>query len=93
MEAAVVVTYRCNANCHMCNTWQFPRDLEDEITPRRPAYSPRISSSPTSPAESLSCATDIEEIVEVVAPKADRVVISTNGYFTDRVVALAKTYP
>ena len=35
MEAAVIITYRCNARCHMCNTWQFPTRQEDEISPRK----------------------------------------------------------
>ena len=32
-EGIVVVTYRCNAKCHMCNTWQYPSKPEDEIKP------------------------------------------------------------
>ena len=36
---------------------------------------------------------DLADIVEVVAPKARRVVVSTNGYFTDRVLDLARRFP
>ena len=29
--ASIIVTYRCNAKCHMCNTWKHPTKKEDEI--------------------------------------------------------------
>lgn len=35
---------------------------------------------------------DLEEIVNIVKPKCDRICISTNGYFTERIVALAKKF-
>jgi hypothetical protein len=33
MEGILVATYRCNARCHMCNTWQFPSTPEQEMAP------------------------------------------------------------
>ena len=36
---------------------------------------------------------DLAEIVEVAFRKAPRVVISTSGWFEDRVIALAKRFP
>jgi MoaA/NifB/PqqE/SkfB family radical SAM enzyme len=36
---------------------------------------------------------DIEEIVKVVLKKSKRVVISTNGYFTSKIIKLAKKIP
>jgi len=36
---------------------------------------------------------DIEEIVNVVKRKTQRLVISTNGFFTDRIVSLAQKHP
>jgi MoaA/NifB/PqqE/SkfB family radical SAM enzyme len=37
--------------------------------------------------------TDIHDLVEVVTKKAERVVVSTNGYYTERVLSLARRYP
>lgn len=36
---------------------------------------------------------DIPDIVEVLLKKTNRIVISTNGYFTDRIINLCKQYP
>ena len=37
--------------------------------------------------------TDIKDIVRELMKKSDRIVISTNGFFTDRIVDLAKEFP
>lgn len=36
---------------------------------------------------------DLQEIVELLRKKARRIVISTNGYFTGRIISLCKRYP
>ena len=36
---------------------------------------------------------DIADIVRELYKKSDRIVISTNGYFTDRIIALCKEFP
>ena len=36
---------------------------------------------------------DLEEVVEELYKKSDRIVISTNGFFTDRILKLAKRFP
>jgi len=37
--------------------------------------------------------TDLKEIVRELYKKSDRIVISTNGFFTDRIIDLAKEFP
>ncbi len=37
--------------------------------------------------------TDLNDIVRELYKKSDRIVISTNGFFTDRIIALAKEFP
>ena len=37
--------------------------------------------------------TDLKDIVRELYKKSDRIVISTNGFFTDRIVELAKEFP
>lgn len=76
----------------MCNTWQFPTRVDEEVTAADLGTIPRLSFANITGGEPF-LRSDLEEIVEVVRTKADRVVISTNGYFTDRIVALAEKYP
>ncbi|MRR13117.1 radical SAM protein, partial [bacterium] len=85
-------TYRCNAHCHMCNTWQFPTEPAQEITAVDLATLPKLTFANITGGEPF-LREDLAEIVEVVRAKADRVVVSTNGYYTDRVIALAKRFP
>ncbi len=92
MEGIVVVTYRCNAKCHMCNTWQFPTKPEEEIKAADLVSLPALKFCNITGGEPF-LRTDLIEIVKLVKSKAERVVISTNGYFTDRMVALAKEIP
>lgn len=92
MEGLIAVTYRCNAHCHMCNTWQFPSDIDEELKPEDLRSLPRLKFANITGGEPF-LRSDIAEIVRVLEPKADRIVVSTNGYFTDRVVALAKEFP
>ena len=92
MEGLIAVTYRCNARCYMCNTWQFPTRVEDEVTAADLRSLPPLSFANITGGEPF-LRSDLAEIVEVVRSKADRVVVSTNGYFTDRIIALAAKYP
>lgn len=88
MEACLIVTYRCNAKCYMCNTWHHPSKVEEEFAPdlvdKLPAGLDFINVTGGEPF----LRTDIEQIVEKALAKTKRLVISSNGYFTDRVVKL-----
>lgn len=92
MEGLIAVTYRCNAKCHMCNTWQFPTTPAEELMPDDLRTLPRLTFANITGGEPF-LRKDLVDIVDVVRSKADRVVISTNGYFTDRILALAERYP
>ncbi len=91
MDAAVVVTYRCNAKCHMCNTWQYPTRLDEEIPLSVLEKLPKLEFCNITGGEPF-LRRDIEDIVEIVKKKAKRIVISTNGFFTERILQLAKKY-
>lgn len=92
MEGLIAVTYRCNAHCHMCNTWQFPTKPSEEIRPEDLVSLPHMRFANITGGEPF-LRDDIARFVEVLDPKCDRIVISTNGYFTDRIVEVAKKYP
>lgn len=93
MECAVIVTYRCNARCQMCNTWQYPSKRSEEIGPeiidKLPGGQKRINLTGGEPA----LREDLIDIVSVLVKKTPRLEISTNGYFTDRLVEIGKRYP
>ncbi len=93
MDAAIITTYRCNARCRMCRTWQFPTKASEEFRPdllrKLPAGMGRVNITGGEPLVRR----DLPEIVDILAPKAERLEISTNGYFTDRLVAIARRHP
>ena len=92
-DVAVVVTYRCNARCTMCHTWKYPTSTAEEFAPslleKLPDSLGRVNITGGEPM----LRRDIEAIVDVLSPKAERLEISTNGYFTDRLVALCTRHP
>ena len=92
MEGILIVTYRCNARCHMCNIWQYPTKPEEELDPKYYEKIPHVKFLNITGGEPF-LRDDIEEIVRIARPKADRICISTNGYFTEKVVALAEKFP
>lgn len=90
MEAAVVTTYRCNSKCQMCHTWKFPTKEEEEFKPALLEKLPSLSFCNVTGGDPF-LRDDIGEITRILLKKAKRLVISTNGWFTDKIVDLAKT--
>lgn len=90
--ASIVVTYRCNARCHMCHTWHFPSRPEEEIGAAELAKLPAIPTLNVTGGEPF-LRDDLSELLRVLRGKARRVVVSTNGYLTDRIVAVAREHP
>ncbi len=92
MEAAVITTYRCNARCHMCNIWKYPTRPEEEFKPDLLEKLPPLAFCNITGGEPF-LRDDIDEIVSIVTRKSMRVVISTNGYMTDRILDVARRNP
>ena len=92
MEGIVGVTYRCNAKCHMCNTWQYPTKTEEEISLADIEKLPSGLNFANITGGEPFLRKDIEEIAKIVKRKTKRLVISTNGFFTESVIALAKKH-
>jgi MoaA/NifB/PqqE/SkfB family radical SAM enzyme len=92
LNGTVIVTYRCNARCNMCNRYKAPSRPDEEISIETikklpPMYFTNITGGEPFIRE------DIREIVAELRKKSDRIVISTNGFFTDRIIALCKEFP
>jgi MoaA/NifB/PqqE/SkfB family radical SAM enzyme len=92
LNGTVIVTYRCNARCTMCNRYKAPSKPEEEISIETIKKLPKMYFTNITGGEPF-IREDLPEIVEELYKKSDRIVISTNGFFTDRIIALAKRFP
>jgi len=76
----------------MCEVWKHPSKPPEEIGLAVLEKLPQMFFCNITGGEPF-VRQDILEIVEIVRKKAKRIVISTNGYFTDRIINLCKEYP
>ena len=91
MEGIVCITYRCNARCYMCNTWQHPTRPEDEISPEVMSRLPFIPTINLTGGEPF-LREDIEEVISVLTGRSKRLVVSTNGFLTERILEVASKH-
>ncbi len=91
-DASIILTYRCPMRCQMCNIWQNPTNPKEELKASDLRSLPKLKFINLTGGEPF-VREDIEEIVEECYRHTDRIVISTSGYFEDRVIALAEKFP
>ncbi len=92
MDGSIIVTYRCPMRCKMCNIWANPTKPSEEFAPELLEKLPQMHSVNITGGEPF-IREDIEEIVKILRKKTKRIVFSTSGWFSDRIIALAKKYP
>ena len=92
LNGTVIVTYRCNARCNMCNRYKKPSLPEEELSLETIQKLPPMYFTNITGGEPF-IRTDLKEIVGELYKKSDRIVISTNGFFTDRIIGLCKEFP
>ena len=92
LNGTVIVTYRCNAKCTMCNRYKVPSKPEEEISIETIKKLPEMYFTNITGGEPF-IRDDLKDIVRKLLKKSDRIVISTNGFFTDRIVELCKEFP
>ena len=92
LNGTVIVTYRCNARCTMCNRYKCPSKPEEELSIETIKKLPRMYFTNVTGGEPF-IREDLPDIIRELNKISDRIVISTNGYFTDRIIALAKKFP
>jgi len=91
-DASIILTYRCPMRCVMCNIWKNPTDKQEEIKADDLKSLPKLKFINLTGGEPF-IREDLAEIVDECYKHTDRIVISTSGWFEDRVIALAKRFP
>lgn len=92
LNGTVIVTYRCNARCTMCNRYKAPSKPDEEISIETIKKLPQMYFTNITGGEPF-IRNDLKDIVRELYKKSDRIVISTNGFFTDRIIDLCKEFP
>lgn len=92
LNGTIIVTYRCNAKCNMCNRYKCPSKPEEEISIDTIKKLPPMDFTNITGGEPF-IRTDLKEIVRELYKKSDRIVISTNGFYTERIIDLCKEFP
>lgn len=92
LNGTVIVTYRCNARCNMCSRFKKPSKPEEEISIETIRKLPKMYFTNITGGEPF-IREDLKDIVRELYKKSDRIVISTNGFFTERIIDLCKEFP
>ena len=92
LNGTVIVTYRCNARCTMCNRYKAPSKPEEELNIETIKKLPKMYFTNITGGEPF-IREDLPDIVRELYKKSDRIVISTNGFFTDRIIKLCEEFP
>jgi len=88
----VAVTYTCNAKCDMCYSWKNPTKRSEQITAEDLEKLPNVPVYNVTGGEAF-VRPDIQDLIAVLHDKCDRIVVSTNGAYTDKIVDTVKKYP
>lgn len=91
-DVSIITTYRCQMRCKMCNIWENPTDSKKEITPKELEMLPHFKFVNVTGGEPF-VRNDLEDIVEVLYNKSDRVVISTSGWHVNKIHKMAERFP
>lgn len=91
-DASIILTYRCPMRCQMCNIWKNPTKVQEEIKAADLKSLPNLKFINLTGGEPFVRA-DLAEIIEECYHHTNRIVISTSGWFEDRVVGIAKRFP
>ena len=92
LYGTVIVTYRCNAHCNMCDCYKDPTKPSEEITLYTIKKLPEMEFTNITGGEPF-IRKDFPDIVRELYKKTNRIVISTNGYFKYRIIELCKEFP
>ncbi len=93
MDISFILTYRCNSRCSMCNIWKNPSLPEEEISLETLTKIPDNIGTINLTGGEPTLRKDLEEIVDLLYPKAKKLEISSNGLFPNKIEPIIKKYP
>lgn len=93
MDISIILTYRCNSHCSMCNIWQHPTLPAEEVTLATLAKLPFGFDYLNLTGGEPTLRADLEQIVDLLHPKTRQLEISTNGLQGDKLERILRKYP
>lgn len=93
MDVAIILTYRCNSKCSMCNIWKNPTLPKEEVSLETLAKIPKDIDYLNLTGGEPTLREDLLEIVNLLYPKAMTLEISSNGLYTNRLEPIIEKYP
>ena len=93
MDLSIILTYRCNSRCSMCNIWQHPTLPAEEVTPETLAKLPGGFDYLNLTGGEPTLRADLEALVDLLHPKTRQLEISTNGLQGDTLERILRKHP
>lgn len=93
MDVSVILTYRCNSHCSMCNIWKTPTLPQEEVNLETLSKIPSGIDYLNLTGGEPTLRKDLNEIVDLLYPKAMTLEISSNGLYPERIESIIKKYP
>lgn len=93
MDISIILTYRCNSRCSMCNIWKNPSLPEEEISLETLAKIPDDVGIINLTGGEPTLRKDLREIADLLYPKVHKLEISSNGLFPERIEPIIEKYP
>lgn len=91
-DITVIVTQRCNARCVMCNSHENPTDPIKEINIETLKKIPMCKFIQITGGEPF-VRNDLRDVVAVLRQRTKRLMINTNGYYTEKIMEIGKEFP
>lgn len=91
-DACIILTYRCQMRCKMCNIWQNPSDKKKEITAKELQMLPTGFEFINLTGGEPFLRDDLTDIIQVLSPKTKRIVISTSGYHYEKIIDIVPRF-
>lgn len=92
MDISIILTYRCNSKCSMCNIWKNPSLPEEEISFNTLAMIPDQVGVVNLTGGEPTLRKDLGEIVDLLYPKVKKLEISSNGLHPEKIEPIIKKY-
>ena len=93
MDIAIIVTYRCNSKCSMCNIWKNPSLPDEEVSLEMLEKLPGDFGTINLTGGEPTLRTDLMEIVDLLYPKTHKLEISSNGLLPHKLEPIISKYP